>query len=49
MTSQGKGPSLSLPIQSDTHLSFAVTIDGSRRVFKPNVSDFQASVLLVRA
>lgn len=48
-TSQGKGASLSLPAQSDTHLSFAVTVDGDRRNFTPNVHDFQSSVLLVRA
>lgn len=48
-TSQGNGAPMSLPAQSDTHLSFAVTVDGNKRNFTPNVLDFQSPVLLVRA
>jgi len=46
-TSQGRGASLSFSTQSDAHLRFAVTVDGTRREFSPNAYDFQASVLLV--
>lgn len=46
---QGKVASQSLPAQSDTHLSFSVTVDGSPTEFKPNARDFQAPVLLVSA
>ena len=48
-TTQGKVGSMILQAQSDTHLSFSVTVDGIQRNFTPNVRDFQSPVLLVRA